>query len=514
MHNDRVRDESASVTTAYGSSVSRGWAVRTRVLLVIISLMTAGLVITGGVTYSVLFQQLDERVEAELLQERDELRMLAEDGPPGEGSAEYEDLEALFLAFLQSSVSGTYESILGIIDGSAVVISGGNRPFELDDPTVMEFVRDEMVPGRSVLRDLTVDGTDLRLLITSVQLKNESRQGLMVVGIDIGSQREGLFASIRTYALVSLATLLLAAGAGFVVATRLLRPLAELRETTSAIDTDDLTRRVSVKGADDDVAHLSVTFNQMLDRLEFGFADQRRFLDDAAHELRTPLTILRGNLELIDAGDPLDVEETKDLLLQEIDRMNRLVDDLLLLAKAQRPDFVRPEPTDASDFLDEAMKRLRLLGDRAWRTGDRATGEVRFDRQRLVQALLQLGANAVKFTEPTDTVTVSTRWAMPDSTVAEIDPDLQTECFVVSVQDTGVGIAPEQVPRIFERFGRGENSRQLDGSGLGLAIVEAIAQAHGGVTTVQSIEDLGSTFRIWLPVSRTGVCAHHDAVAV
>ncbi|MGB6023032.1 MAG: HAMP domain-containing sensor histidine kinase [Ornithinimicrobium sp.] len=497
--------EVSSVTTARGPSVRRGWSVRARMLVVMISLMTAGLVVAGGLTYSLLFQQLEERVEAELLQERDELRRMAEQGPQGEAEGEYQNIEALLLAFLQSSVPGRYESHLGIIDGSAAVISGGTRPFDLDDPAVLELVAEEMVPGRSVLRNLTVDGTDVRLLIASVQLENEVREGVFVVGIDTGSQREALLASMRTYALVSLATLALASAAGFVVATRLLRPLADLREATSTIDTNDMTVRVLVEGADHDVAQLALTFNQMLDRLETGFSEQRRFLDDAAHELRTPLTILRGNLEVTDSADPADVDQTKELLFQEIDRMNGLVDDLLLLAKAQRPDFVRPEKTDAGDFLDETLQRVRLLGDRSWCIGDRATGEVSLDRQRLAQAVLQLGANAVTFTEPTDTITLSTRWAMPDSTVAEIDANLHSECFVVSVQDTGVGIAPEQLSHIFERFGRGDNTRREEGSGLGLAIVEAIARGHGGVATVQSVEDLGSTFRIWLPVTRVGV---------
>ncbi len=513
-HNDRVRDGSGSATTAHGSRVKRGWTVRTRVLVVIISLMTAGLVITGGVTYSVLFRQLNDRVEAELLEERDKLFRMAEQGPSGGGNAAYQDLDALFVAFLESSVAGNYESMLGIIDGSAKVISGGNRPFELDDPAVLTSVRGEAVPGRSVLRDLTVKDTDVRVLIISVQLENEPRQGLLVVGTDIGSQREALFASMRAYTLVSLTTLLLASGAGFVVATRLLRPLTELREATSTIDTNDMTRRVSVKGADDDVAQLALRFNQMLDRLETGFSDQRRFLDDAAHELRTPLTILRGNLELTDSHDPDDVDQTKDLLLQEIDRMNRLVDDLLLLAKAQRPDFVRRDSADASVLLDETMERARLLGDRMWRTGDQATGAVALDRQRVTQAVLQLCANAVKFTEPSDTITVSTCWSTPDSIVAEVDPNLQTECFVVSVQDTGVGIASEELTGVFERFGRGRNAAREDGSGLGLAIVEAIARAHAGVATVQSVEGLGSTFRIWLPASRVDVSGQPDTVVV
>lgn len=479
-------------------------------LVVMLSLMTAGLAVAGGATYSLSLAQLDERVDAELRQEVEELTELARAGPDGDGGQPYTDLDALFFDFLQNSVSGAFESSMGIIDGEVVYVSGGQRTFAIGAPEVLEVVERETRPGLSVMRDVSVDGHDLRLVITSVVLPDEPANGTLVVGIDVGSQRDELVDSMTTYALVALATLLLAAVAVYVVSGRLLRPLTELRGATSAIDADDLTRRVSVQGADNDVAQLAVTFNQMLDRLESGFTDQRRFLDDAAHELRTPLTILRGNLELIDAADPEDVSQTKDLVLDELDRMQRLVDDLLLLAKAKRPDFVTQAPVDAVELLEELMGRVRLLGDRTWSRGAQASGQVSVDRQRLLQAVVQLCANSVKFTRPTDTITVSTRWAMPDSTVAAVEPTLRTECFVVSVQDTGAGIPPDQLPRIFERFARADHTAQIEGSGLGLAIVDAIARGHGGVVTVQSVEDLGSTFRIWLPVTRAPAPAAQD----
>lgn len=482
--------------TGTDQAVWRGWSVRTRVLVLMLALMAGGLAVAGAVTYSVQFAQLEERVDAELLQERQELQQVGQAGPLGDGQS-YSDLDELFFDFIQDSVSGRYESMMAIIDGRAVWESGGERPFDITQPVVQEVALEAAVPGESVFREVSIGQTDLRLMVTSVLLPES--EGLLVVGIDIGIQRAGLYDSMRTYALVSLGTLALAALAVWFVSGQLLRPLTELREATSAIDTDDLTRRVSVKNADTDVAQLAVTFNQMLDRLQSGFADQRQFLDDAAHELRTPLTILRGNLELIDASDPDDVTQTKDMLLDEMDRMQRLVDDLLLLAKAQRPDFVRLAPVDVADLLEEAMDRVQLLGDRAWFRGEQAVGSVAADRQRLLQAVMQLSANAVKFTEVDDKITLSSSWRQPDDSVRRVAPHLEARCLVVAVQDTGQGIPADELDRIFHRFGRADNAAQVDGSGLGLAIVQAIAEGHGGAVTVESIEGLGSTFRIWVP---------------
>src|SRR5690606_40081055 len=122
---------------------------------------------------------------------------------------------------------------------------------------------------------------------------------------------------------------------------------------TATIDTEDLTSRVEIRSADNDVAQLAHNFNQMLDRLEQGVANQRQFLDDAAHELRTPLTIIRGNLELMEVGDAEDVDQTRTLVLDELDRMKRLVSDLLMLARSQRPGFLE-------QVADEDRKSTRL----------------------------------------------------------------------------------------------------------------------------------------------------------
>jgi len=241
-----------------------------------------------------------------------------------------------------------------------------------------------------------------------------------------------------------------------------------------------------VSGADD-VSALARTFNAMLDRLEGAFTAQRSFLDDAGHELRTPITVVRGNIELLDSRDPEEVEDVRTLVLDELDRMARLVDELTLLAKAQRPDFVRPGPVDLGSFIDDLEGRLPPLGARRWLVDERAETVVTADRQRLTQAVLQLASNAAKATVEGAEIAVGSR---VDTSRREVQ---------VWVRDSGAGVAPDEQARIFERFARGSSADAVEGSGLGLAIVSAIAEAHGGTVRLDSMVGRGSTFTLVLP---------------
>ena len=141
----------------------------------------------------------------------------------------------------------------------------------------------------------------------------------------------------------------------------------------------------------------------MLDRLEAAFASQKEFISDAGHELRTPITIVRGHLELLEE-DPAEREETIELVTDELDRMGRLVNDLQLLAKAQRPDFLQPEPIEADEFTRELFAKASALAGRDWRLGEVASGRIVADRQRLTQAVMNLSQNAVNHTSERDAV--------------------------------------------------------------------------------------------------------------
>ena len=481
----------------------RTWKVRTRVLVLMLSVILLGLVLAGTVTFAIQFAQLNQRVDDELIQEVEELEQIAVAGP-NDDRRSYTDLTALFNAFLLHSLPGRHESMITVIGDGLALKPGGEQPFDLDQPVVMQTVDAVYEEGQSTFTDLELDGKTLRLVVASVRLTDDAPRAALVVGVDVGAQRQQIYESMRTYGLVTLGTTALAAITGYAASGRLLRPLAQLREATSSIDAQDLTRRVEVEATDTDIAELTVTFNQMLDRLETGFLHQRQFLDDAAHELRTPITIIRGNLELMTPGDETDVKQTRELVLDEADRMQRLVDDLLLLARAQRPDFLRLETIEVASLADEIKDRVHLIGDRRWSgSAEGLRGRIQADRQRVLQAVVQLAANAVQFTEPSDRITVALTMQPASPEVRRrVGEAVAHRYLVISVEDTGVGIEADQLDRIFERFGRAESEKAVEGSGLGLAIVAAIARAHNGAVTVESEVHVGSVFRLWLPADR------------
>lgn len=218
---------------------------------------------------------------------------------------------------------------------------------------------------------------------------------------------------------------------------------------------------------------------------------QQRFLHDASHELRTPVTIARGHLEMIGSDGAAWPEVA--VALDELNRMERIVQRLLRLAASDQPDFVIPEPLDIEPFLEDVFLRWAEVAPRAWRLGPLAPGMLQADAEALREALDALLENAVKYSE----------------LHAEIELSSRARCgtLIVDVRDTGRGIAEDAVARIFERFARADAGRsRVDGGvGLGLAIVDAIAKAHGGNVEVLTSSG-GSTFSLVIPgFSETGL---------
>jgi signal transduction histidine kinase len=226
-------------------------------------------------------------------------------------------------------------------------------------------------------------------------------------------------------------------------------------------------------------------------------ARQQRFLHDASHELRTPVTIARGHLELLRREQP-DAPEL-EIALDELGRMERIVDRLLLLAKAEHPDFVTDADVDLEPFLSDVFLRWSEVAPRTWRLDVDVAGTLRADPEALRDALDALLENAVKYTEPGDAI--------------ELRADASAEGVVIEVADEGCGVPPEALPRIFDRWARadGARTREHGGAGLGLAIVAAIARAHGGRCSVEP-QAKGTVFALHLPV-RAGAWAPPAAPA-
>ncbi len=201
------------------------------------------------------------------------------------------------------------------------------------------------------------------------------------------------------------------------------------------------------------------------------------------------MTICRGHLELL-TDDPEDQRATVALVLDELTRMGRIVDDLQVLADANQPDFVRFEPVDLGVLTHELVAKASALGDRRWTVDATSDGTVLADRHRLTEAVMNLAHNAVNSTRPGQVVAIGT--------------DLTDEDWRIWVRDTGIGVREEDRERIFDRFARGaESRRHYQGAGLGLAIVSLISRAHGGRVELTSRAGHGSTFTIVIPVDPT-----------
>lgn len=460
-----------------------------RLVALITAALALSLLVAGAAAYTWQRSTVLEQLDAELLQEVEELRQRSQqanaDGRP------YRDVGVLLEDFLRFNVPGEDEMMGAFVRDarSPSLVSGGDRTVDLTEPQVVAAVLAERRAGEVVLRTVETDAQNLRLAITSVQ--GDTDEGTLVIAIDRGSRLAGLNALMRGFAVAALLTVLLAGGLLLLAVPRMLSPLDELVTAAEEVDDRDLSRRVGVPEQETEIASLARSFNRMLKRLDTSFQAQRRFLDDTAHELRTPLTIMRGNLEVLDPADVEDVEAVRHIELVEIDRMSRIVDDLLLLARLERPDFVRTDRVDVAQLHADLLALVPALGDREWVDGGSVDGLVRLDRDRVVQAVQQLCANAVKFSEPGTPISVTTAWR----------GEGRRRQLTIAVQDAGSGIDKAEQERVFERFARAEQHRGVEGSGLGLPIVQAIARAHGGTVELNSEPGRGSTFTMVLPAA-------------
>lgn len=449
-----------------------GWAL---LLLAVASLASV------VVVRQVLLNQLENRVTADLAQEVAEFRLLADGRDPATGEPFGADLAAITDTYLSRNEPHDGESVLGFVAGA---FHGGspNPPYDLSGEPAL-------VARWTSLTSSThgeVTGTPAgpaRWLAVPVSI-NGSIEGHLVVAQFTAERRAEIDRAVRLMGLACLLVIVVVAAGGYLAMGRALRPLRAVTEAARSIEETDLSRRIGVTGSDE-VAHLSRTFNAMVGRLERAFAAQQAFLSDAGHELRTPITIVRGHLEVM-GDDPAERRETVALVTDELDRMNRMVDDLLMLARAERPDFLQLAEVEVPAMMADVYAKASALGPRDWRLGQVDPASLLADGQRLTQALMQLAQNAVQFTQDGDRIELS----------AQVGPgELR-----LAVRDTGIGIAPADQERIFERFARGEPGRaRAEGAGLGLAIVAAVAAAHRGTVTVDSEPGAGATFTLAIP---------------
>ncbi|OZM84360.1 HAMP domain-containing sensor histidine kinase [Pseudonocardia sp. MH-G8] len=460
---------------------------RTRIIGWVLSLVLVALAAVTFVTWRLLIQVTDERMDEALRFEVEEFAELTEAGTNPRTGLPFRTVDEVIGEAIAYNLARPNEKFLGYVDG-------GYRTQSRQEPGAPEVLAGDpafaaLVAGVDTPRSGQYDSPaagEVRYLAIPVALQGDPAHGVIVAAYLADAERAAADNAARLMLGVGGVTLLGAAAAAWLVAGRILRPLRDVAATARTITDTDLSGRIPDEGEADELGDLARTVNAMLDRVESGVVAQRRFVDDAGHELRTPITIVRGHLEVLDPADPQDVRATVALVDDELGRMNRMVSDLLLLARSEQPSFLHVERVDVETLTTEIVEKVEHLGDRRWVLEAAAGVDARLDRQRITQAVVALADNACRHTGPGDRIGLGSQ--------------LTGGRLRFWVSDSGPGVAAEDRVRIFERFARGSTAvPRSDGAGLGLSIVRAIAVAHGGNALLDSVPGRGATFTVEIP---------------
>lgn len=477
-----------------GSGTRRGpWggafgSTRARMLAAFVVLV----VVAGGLTtftiHEVLVLRLRHRTDSALLQEVQEIRRLSQVGIDPASGRPFASVDRLLDVVFERNVTSDAEGFVSFVEGEHYRSSLERLPFtELPASVLSAWSRidaDRTGPPE-VTGAVSLPLGEARY--RALRLEAGGIRGSFVVFILPASELAEIRALGRSGALVTLVGGLLAGLAAWLLAGRILAPVRELTATARSISESDLAGRIQARGTSE-AAEMAHTFNAMLDRLEAVYRSQRDFLHSAGHEFRAPLTVATGHLQLMGEDDRATVVP---LVLDELGRMSRMVDDLLALAGSSHPDFLDLRPVDLGALTDDVMTRAVVLGDRRWELDETADGTIVADRDRLLQAMLNLAGNAVHHTEVGQVIGIGA-----GRRGAEVH---------LWVRDTGDGVPEADRDRIFGRFVRGEHAgRRYRGSGLGLAIVRTIAEAHGGSVEVGGGPGEGARFTIRLQPGEVG----------
>ena len=454
--------------------------LRARLALSVTALILAFLAAFGGGIYFTfsrsLYTEVDdtlslsaEQVLASLFEDNNTIQMLTPD-PNATHLAE-------FNAFTQRGVT----LIVFSSEGEIMEAAG---PYSQEPPHVTQS---SLQPSFQTISE-TQQNDRIRVYTMPI-LEAEHVLGWIQSMQNLGSTEETLD-RLRTMLLVGTGLLSLLAGfAGYFLAGRALTPIDEITDTARRISTEDLSARLDLPDTGDEVSRLANTFDQMLARIESGFARERQFTSDASHELRTPLTAMKTILNVMREGErpAHEYREALDDLAEETDRLQGLVESLLQLARGEKGLKLQREEIDLSLLLADVADSLRPLADNKHLalTYDLPPSLViSGDTDQLIRLIVNLLDNAIKYTEQ-GTITLSAQ---------ERD-----EYAVIEVADTGIGIPPEHVPHIFKRLYTVDPARSSGGAGLGLSIAKQIVHAHRGRIEVQSEAGNGTRFMVYLP---------------
>src|SRR5262245_13601434 len=445
------------------------WSIRWRLtlwnLLALAAVLLAFAVVVYGMMSHALYQQTD-RVLRSALGQIDQDARLADDprGRLRHWIAEFQE----------------HENVLCVVYGS------GGGVFE----RTTELAADSVPPpperqtGGPYFRDLALPAVGRqRVLASRLHLADRDFTVLLMVPLkDVDRELAQLLAVLATAGPVALAA---SGGLSYLLARKALSPVEQLCGQTQEVTAERLDRRVPIVNSHDELGRLAETINAMIGRLEHSFAEVRRFTADASHELRTPLAAIRTEAEVA-LRKPLTLAEHQQLLgsiLEEVERLTRLTDQLLALAR-EDAGTARPAhaPLDLAALVRAVAETMRPLAEaKGLRLACGGDGPVRVsgEKARLREVFYNLLDNAIKYT--------------PEGGAVEVEVGRRDRAAVVAVRDTGVGIPPEHLPRVFDRFYRVDKarSRAEGGTGLGLSIARSVVAAHGGTVELDSAPGRG-----------------------
>jgi signal transduction histidine kinase len=460
--------------------------------LVAFSLLTLGslLLIAVPVSRKAIMIQISRREHRVLQQNIDAFNQFILEKRVTKGSPSSLQLQAFMKEFLRSQLPEDDQFLISIIDSRFHAASPVALPTPLRPGSPVMTAWERSNSSRQGIIE-TSDAQIGSILFHSQPLILDGRaRGAFVAAITTGGELQEANELIGLLSKILLILLLVGVVLYWRLAKFVLAPLTSLAAATTRIGIHNLDLRLP-EGGRGELSDISRSFNAMLDRLEAQISVQKDFLRDAGHELRTPLTVLRGHVELLPhERTEEDRNQTVALLLDEIDRMSRLVDELSLLAHSERPEFLHRSTFALHALTEEVFRKASGLAARRWQLTNRGTGMLEADCDRLTQCLMNLVQNAVRHTEPEDLIEIGS--------LRDDDGTIR-----LWVSDSGSGIEPGLQDRIFDRFVRGPMRPDESGSGLGLSIVKAIMAAHGGWVNVTSVPGEGSTFTLLLPDTRS-----------